>query len=270
MAGIATAPCTWPLADGMPCPELDDLDYGLDDEIREAATAYLWNWTRKTFGLCEVTVRPCRTDCDGSTYRGRAGVAHASRTSFGVELVAGEWRNLACGDCGGGACSCEAVSSVRLPGPVHEILEVTVDGEVVPASAYRVDDRTTLVRDDGGTWPVCQDLSEPADADGTWQVTYTWGVPVPAGGKVAAAALACEMAKALRQSEDCQLPERVQTVTREGVTLAILDAFEGLEAGRTGVWLVDSWVASVTESPSRSKVHAIGGRAPRVTTYRGS
>ena len=161
--------------------------------------------------------------------------------------------------------------SVALPGPVDSIVAITIDGETVDPAAYRVDDRTALVRTDGHDWPVCQDLAAPAGDDGTWSVRYRWGVPVPSGGQLAAGTLACEMAKAACRDSSCGLPERITNqVTREGITVTILDAFEGLEAGRTGLWLVDSWVTSIRGTPARSTVHVPGGdRGPRVTTYGG-
>lgn len=268
---IPTAPCSWPITPCEPCGRLDELEYGLREQIEEAAVSFLWNWTGRVFGLCEVTARPCRRDCPEAftTYRGASGVGSGG-APFEPVLVAGEWRNVACGACGD-LCSCDTVSSVRLPGPVHDVVEVRVDGAVVPASAYRVDGHARLVRDDGGSWPRCQKLGVPEGAEGTWAVAYRWGVPVPAGGQVAAGMLACEMAKAWCRDSDCSLPRRVQTVTREGVTVAVLDAFEDLQAGRTGVWLVDSWVASINEAKPRSRVYSPDsrGRGPVRTTFRG-
>lgn len=253
MASIRTAPCEWPLAERQ-CSTLEGLEYGLDDDVREAATALLWNWTGRVFGLCELSVRPCRSDCAASTYEGWAG--NVSPTGLGAPfqpvLVGGEWLNVACGRCRA-RCGCSAISDVRLPGPIDSVTKVLLDGEELSAAAYRVDNRTRVVRTDGERWPVCQDLDQPTSEVGTWEITYKRGTPVPKGGEIAAAVLACEMAKAV-EGRDCDLPERVTSVTREGVSMTILDTFEGLEAGRTGLWLVDSWIASVTKTPRRSRV----------------
>jgi len=263
------APCSWPVAGN--CSDLDD--HPLADLIMEAAATFLWNWTGKVFGVCEVTVRPCRQRCNPeTTYRGLAGSGSVMPTVGGLwepALVAGEWRNVSCGQCQS-VCSCDAVESVRLPGPVSEIVEVAVDGELVDPSAYRVDDRSLLVRDDGGRWPACQDMGLPVDASGTWSVTYQWGWPVPAGGQIAAGVLACEMAKARMGDPSCGLPQRMQTVVREGVTVDVLDPFEGLDNGKTGIWLVDSWVDSIRKPQQRSSVHVPGGvPGVRTTTFRG-
>lgn len=263
-----TAPCEWPIIGSDDCDALPSS--GISQDIKTAAVAFLWNWTGKRYGLCEVTVRPQRRDCFGATYRGAGGHPDTlSGASWQPVLVGGEWFNLGCGSCGS-VCGCSSVSSIRLPGPVNSIESVTVDGEMLAPEAYRVDNHKYLVRQDGGEWPVCNDLSKPDGEDGTWQVVYKQGVEVPRGGQIAAGVLACEFAKAVYKPTDCRLPERIQTVTREGVTVGILDPFDGIDSGHTGIWLIDSWVASVTRSPARSTVHSPDRKGTRRTTYQGS
>jgi hypothetical protein len=264
------APCSWPVAGA--CAGLDE--HPLADYIREAAVTYLWNWTGKVFGTCEVTVRPCRAGCDSeSTYRGVAGSPSLLPTVGGLwepVLVAGVWRNLSCGLCKGDRCSCDEVASVRLPHPVSAVSSVVIDGVELDAGAYRVDNHALLVRDDGGQWPACQNMGLPDGEPGTWSVTFTWGWPVPAHGQLAAGVLACELGKARVNDDSCLLPQRLQTVTREGVTVAVMDPFDGLEDGKTGIWLIDSWVDSIRKPPARSAVYSPDRRqGGRVTTFRG-
>ena len=66
--------------------------------------------------------------------------------------------------------------------------------------------------------------------------------------------LAWELSKAVECPDECELPQRVQSVTRQGVSVTVLDQFEDLDEGRTGIWLIDSWVASVTRPPSGGSV----------------
>ena len=272
---MRTAPCDWPLANVADCPALADA--GNAQAIKAAAVEYLWRWTNKVFGLCPVTVRPCREDCVAgpTTYEGWAGRPDRLLPSvgdawpFAPALVGGRWFNITCTACGE-LCSCNRVASIDLPGPVNSVVSVVIDGDELDPSAYRVDNSRSLIRVDGGSWPECQDLSLPAGEPGTWTVTYRWGVEVPVGGQIAATVLACEMAKAVARDKSCGLPERItQSVSREGVTVAIFDAFEGLEAGKTGLWLVDSWVASINRPHARSTVHTPRSRRPSVTTYEG-
>lgn len=263
-------PCDWePDYTAVSCSSLSSLPASGSAVFERMAVDYLWNWTGRVFGTCEVTVRPCRRDCDRSTYLGRSGKPGSFGTPWEPVLVNGNWYNIGCGTCGSD-CSCDSVSMLELPGPVDSVTQVVVDGAVVDPSNYRVDNRRWLVRTDGGQWPICQDLgadSAVGGAEGTWEVTYKRGTPVPVGGKVAAAALACELYKAAVKDNTCALPKRFQQVTRQGVT--IIDMFEDLDHGRTGVWLVDSWVVSVTKSPRRSRVYSPDLRKTRRTNPRG-
>lgn len=249
-----TGPCDWPLlfacgTDAAGCEHLDSLPASGREAFETMAVDYLWNWTGRRFGPCDVLIRPCRSDCTAgrSTFWGSSG-----RGPFGTPwtpvLIRGEWFNIGCGFCGDD-CSCQTVSSLVLPGPVVSVSEVQIDGVVLDPAAYRVDDNRFLVRQDGGIWPTCQDMGSPLGSEGTWAVTYRRGVPVPAGGQIAAGRLACELARAACGDKTCGLPTRVQTITRQGVTIAMLDAFDDVDKGHTGIWLIDSWIASVTRQP---------------------
>jgi len=283
---IDTAPCDWPILGcgsedeqgdpvdlGLDCRALDSLSEAARSVIETTATSYLWNWTGRKYGLCEVTLRPRRADCvkQESSYRGYAGLQQTVLPRQGAPwtpaLLGGQWFNLTCGLCGG-TCSCEAVEQIGLPGPVDSIVEVLVDGSVVDANAYRVDNRRLLVRQDGEKWPICNDYGKDTTEPGTWQVSYNRGSPVPEGGQLAAGLLACEMAKAVCGDPSCKLPQRVQSITREGVSTVLLDGFEGIEKGQTGIWFVDSWVMSVMHSPRRPTVFSPDMQTPRATTWR--
>ena len=244
--------CEWAVSYEQ-CSDTAALNSGSIDKSRveEMATEFLWNVTGRRFGLCDVSVRPCREECGGDLPSVTNGVLRPA-------LIGGEWYNLSCGSCGPAkGCSCRrGMESVALPGPIHSIIEVVVDGVLVPETAYRVEDKRILVRTDGKVWPNCQNLAVPADQPDTWEVRYRRGTAVPTGGMMAAGVLAAEMAKALCNDSGCQLPQRVQSITRQGVTVAVLDTFEGLSDGKTGLWIVDSWVTSVTTTYSPSGVYS--------------
>ncbi len=269
-------PCDWPTSyaacvipegQALPAP-LSTLPASGAAQVEEMAAAYLWNWTGQSLGLCEVTVRPCREDCsDGlSTWSGRGPVTGGAL--WRPAIIGGRWYNIGCGYCSTDSCSCTYVESLRLPGPISSVVEVVIDGEILPAEAYRIDRSRVLVRQDGGAWPTCNDLSQPLGEPGTWSVTYVRGVEVPVGGQIAAGVLAVELAKAICRDQSCQLPQRVQTVTRQGVTIAMLDAFDDVDKGHTGIFLVDSWVSSLMNSPRAARVYSPD--LPRRTTFGGS
>ncbi len=173
-----------------------------------------------------------------------------------------------CGRCLG-ECGCTHVSEVLLPGPVTEVLEVLLDGEVLDPLSYRVDDWARLVRLDG-EWPWCQDLNQPDDGLGAWAITYQRGQPIPAGGGLAAGSLASELAKAFCNDSSCRLPKRVSTVTRQGLTFAIIDDFKNLQAGQTGIWEVDSWVATQMAGKFEGTLNSPDLQKVRRTTWTAS
>lgn len=251
---VSYAACVLPEGETHPQPLASMAPSGIA-QMESMATTYLWRWTNQMLGTCEITVRPCRDDCSEglSTFNGSG--PGVSGTPWSPVIIDGLWYNLGCGRCGD-RCSCAYVPSLALPGPVASITEVIIDGVVLDATAYRVDNRRLLVRQDGGEWPRCNDLSLPAGEPGTWSVTYERGVEVPDGGQVAAGVLATELAKAACGDKECALPRRVQTVTRQGVTIAMLDAFDDVEKGHTGIWIIDSWLASMTQVPQRARVYS--------------
>lgn len=271
---IRTGPCNWPLLhcgeedSGEPvCTSLGALSPTMQEAVTEMAVSYLWNWTRKRYGTCSIVVRPCREQCWDmwTTYRGPRGMRSnipwygsiGGWNTLNPALIGGRWFNLPCGQCAGDQCSCSALSIVELDGPVDQVTEVLLKGVVLDPTAYRVDNHMQLLRTDGGEWPTCQDMNaDPATVGAnTMQVTYDIGVPVPMGGRVAAAVLACQMARAACGGDGCDLPQRLQSITRQGVTMNVLDSFTDLyEKGTTGIWIVDSWVASVNLTQNGSRV----------------
>jgi hypothetical protein len=254
-------PCNWTVSYSA-CSGAADAIPDCDDKatFETMAATYLWEWTDRRYGLCEVTIRPCRRGCvnGGWPWPRRNGWHPPAGGGGGTGgwypvLIGGTWYNLR-DDCGADDCSCGLVSRLRLPGPVNSVSSVVIDGTTLASSAYRVDG-STLVREDGELWPQCQYLERELGEDGTWSVTYMHGLPVPEGGRIAAGLLAAELYKAACGDGSCALPKRVQSVARQGVSLALMPSFEGsVEKGYTGVWLIDSWIASVTRPIKQSVV----------------
>lgn len=247
----------WPVSYlGIGCSSFDDSGIEeLQEQFENIAANLLWNFTGRIFGTVTQTIRPCRviTPFRPSTFEGM-GPASAYYELGGVNgwgwlpvYVNGSWSNIRCGRCSSVACSCspDEARAIHLPGPVQAIDEIKIDGAVLAPTAYRVDNGHTLIRQDGEAWPTAQDLIEPLDQPNTWSIEFSRGVAVPTGGKVAAGILACELYKAAVADPSCSLPSRVKTVARQGVTVGIMDTFEGLDEGKTGLWAVDSWIASV-------------------------
>lgn len=162
-------------------------------------------------------------------------------------------------------CSCGFLSEVTLSrGPVISVQQVKVYGDVVDPARYRLDGGNRLVwrpdldpahQNRWGNWPACQMLDRADTEDFTWSVAYTYGRTPPAGGKMAAASLACQLALALAPAADeggaCRLPTRVTNITRQGVSMVVLDPLTLIQDGMVGLAEVDLWVSSVIKGRQR-------------------
>jgi hypothetical protein len=254
-AGDITGPCAdWPVT--WTC-DLDTLNPAVTGIAVSMATETLWALTGMRFGVCQVTLRPCARDCQTGSFYDDFGPPWASGSYPQPALIGGLWYNLTCGSCAGD-CSCTEVSEVRLPAPVNTIVEVLIDGTPMVSGAYRVDNNRLLVRTDGQRWPRCNDLNLDDTEVGTWSVTATYGESLPEGASLAVGQLACEIAKAA-DGGDCKLPAGLQQLVRQGVTISYPDVGELFRQGRTGLYLVDMFVA--TWNPyglrQRSRVYSV-------------
>lgn len=201
--------------------------------------------TGRQVGNCPVVVRPCVTRCAQTT-----GGAIDGGPWMRPFIRDGQWYNT-CG-CGPEDCGCGTLTRILLEGPVGDIVEVRLDGEVLDPSTYRVDNGRELIRLSGPEWPSCQDMSAPISAEGTMAVTYVRGAALDRLGEFVAGLLAQEFLNAC-VGRECRLPSYVQSMSREGVSM---DFSEGVFPGnRTGIDEVDIWVASwnpyKTKSPAR-------------------
>ena len=244
MSMLDSGPCqNWPpLCEDFPeDPTPTQLD--LIDQSLQIATEVLWERTHHRFGLCAITLRPCRNTCANPP----AGwFDMTGRTWPFPALIGGVWHNIGCGSCSD-SCSCTTVQEVILPSPVAEIVEVKVDGAVLAPTAYRVDNWRLLVRLDGGTWPLCNNLNLDDTEPGTWSVTASSGEQVPSTGSRAVGQLASEIFKGCPGSggSDCILPGgTVRQVTRQGVTKVYFDAATAFKGGSIGLYWPDLFIAT--------------------------
>jgi hypothetical protein len=225
----------WPLDVGC-CTDFGQLDSAVRTRATTIAVELLWALSGRRFGLYPLTVRPTRPGCHGFDDPEHARLAWW--------LPSGSLLVAACA-CSGAVCGCRRLTEVGLPGPVHDITQVMVDGTVVDPASYAVFDHRWLVRLRDGVWPRCQDLSVPDDAVGAFTVTYRRGIPAPAGGQWAAGQYACEVAKACAGDTSCRLPRRVASVVRQGVQTTFVDPAQLARDGMTGLPEVDAWLRAV-------------------------
>lgn len=249
----APSPTPNPLAVSVqPWCTLEDIcapcnDYAFDDVLLEdaieAASNVLYEFTgRRWPGENQDVVRPCGMR---STYLW-------GRHDFNTGDLSG-W----CGCARPRECGCRRLSEIKLPGyPVVSVDEVKIDGLVIDPDRYRLDDHRWLVYlpDESGVdprqgWPCCQRTDLADTEEDTFSVTYTFGQLPDRGGVMAAASLACQLALAFcppssSGASQCRLPKRVTSISRQGVTLAILDPLSLFKDGQTGLAEVDMWIGA--------------------------
>lgn len=221
------------------CPDWDTYTPELQQSAIDYATFVLWAATGRRFGLCTKTVRPCTgTTCNQAGIYG----FYWSEGAWLPYILNGLWRNYTCG------CVCSATCQVYLPGPVNSIISVTVDGETVDPASYRVDNAQWLVRTHNESiedcWPSMQDFNMDPPAADTFVVSYLRGLAVPPVLQKAAGELACEWAKSCL-GLPCRLPSRVTSISRQGISVSLVNVDELLRNGLTGLESVDQIIHSV-------------------------
>ncbi len=227
---MTTAPFTWPVDEGCLPPSADGRHEALLPAAIDTAVGVLWALTGRRFGLRTVVARPCTRaapDLDVSWHG-----------PWMVPIIdSGVWRNITCGS---HSCRRSSASTVLLPGPVHDVTGVAVDGVKLADDTWSVEG-DWLYRADGTAWPT-QDLTAPLGTPGTWSVTYRQGTPPPAGAGIAVGALAGEFLNSCIDPDKCVLPRRVTQITRQGVTMQMADPQAIINDGSTGLPEVDMWV----------------------------
>lgn len=195
-------------------------------QLLAMATDMLWAWSGRRWRggpeTVEVVLRAIGTDTDPLWHRSWGVCSCAHPALYGRPPMLGHTRP----------------TRVRLPhSDVTEIVTVEVDGE--PITGWRRAG-SWVERTDGQGWDLC---------GGNTAITYVHGLLPPAAGTAACVELAVELGRAAAENPDqpCRLPERVVSVTRQGLTYeneSVLDRFEHLDKGRTGLISVDMWLAS--------------------------
>lgn len=162
----------------------EDRTEALDD-----AADLVWHLTgRVVHGICSATIRPCGPH-----------------------------------PCPSGNCY---LPVIHLEYPVVEITEVKIDGAVLDPAEYRVDEGCQLVRlrdtvtrrNDG--WPAYQHLDLPATEPDTFEITYTFGRPVPSLIRRATLEVADDLAKDILGGQPSSLRGAV-SATSQGTSVRL-------------------------------------------------
>ena len=132
---------------------------------------------------------------------------------------------------------CEAPIFIGLGrSPLISIEEIVINDEAVDPIKYRIDDQKWLVRTDCCSWPMCGCTCD------NFTVDFTWGEDPPQLGVQAAIMLAAEMYRGMTPGMNCKLPARLTSITRQGLSFAVIDPMDFMEKGLTGIYQIDMFL----------------------------
>lgn len=186
--------------------------------------------------------------------------AGASVLTYSPTLIEGEVRNLRIGGSGlygdddylGDGTSSN--TRIRLRGrkvvKIHTIRDI--DGNVIDPTQYYLVEHSTVLATSGATWT-------PSNVE----ITYTYGTPPPLAGKNAARMLATELIKLYENDDSCALPQRVTSVSRQGVSYTILDNQDFIAEGRTGLYAVDLFLKTANPDNARARARVFTPDVPK-------
>lgn len=142
--------------------------------------------------------------------------------------------------------------------PVLSVESISVGGNVLPPSSYSLRNNSYVVRTAPYTWVL--------DPVNEIMVTYTHGTRPPRAGKAAATRLANEIILWYIGDSRCALPERITSVSRQGMSYTIIDSQDFISQGKTGIYSVDSFIAAVNPDGQRKKpaIFHSGTRTERI------
>lgn len=228
--------------------QADELDAALDSDVAAEAASVasylLWSFSGRRYAGSRTVTETYECPCTCWSQR----LMSASITDV---YWAGDSRlvNGPRNPCDHG-CSRDRL---RLRGtPVVRVSKVISGTEIITPEAYALAGRSVLQRLPGASWDPCG-----------LTVSYTYGAQAPLTGRLAARKLANELAKAWSGRDDCTLPDRVTSVSRQGVSYTILDQQDFLQDLRTGIYEVDLFLKAANPDRARARARVLSPDRPR-------
>lgn len=261
----------WATVDDLvaPCQPGAGDDQALMADALLGASTILYNLTGKIWsGESTDVIRPTADHVVGAT----SWAPYPAWAGPGIEAGYYAWPGM-WGSCGCNrvdVCGAWSISEITLPGwPVTAVDEVKIDGLVLDPAHYRLQGRRQLVFVAGvgelrQGWPCCQDVTLAATETNTWQITYKWGVAPPPFWKDLAALLGCQLylSMAPGREKECRLPRRIQSLTRQGVTIAVIDNYDIFVRGLTGIPEIDMAISALRYGSDSSPRVVVPGKQP--------
>ena len=224
--------------------ELQDSRSPYAYEACKAASYVLWAFSgRKYHGTRTVTERyecPCRSGLDVMPYLDNGNVYNRVGGMYGTPTTG-------CG-CGGTVGGQHV--RLRLRGtPVRSVEQVKRGDVILDPDSYKVVNSSML------------QLQGAGDVCGL-EVTYTYGVTVPVAGRRAARKMADELVAGW-SGEECDLPDRVTNVSRQGISFTVIDPQDFLDDGRTGIYEVDLFLRAANPDKARKPARVFSPDLPK-------
>ena len=227
-----------------------DADFAADfkfetvEDAIEFASFVLWSLSGRRWGPVKVTTE---------AYDTRSSLAAGSQV-YPVFQGGKAYNVSSCGSCQ--CAGCGVFHRTRLRGyPVRSIFEVWVNGCSLPRSDYVLLDNSVLGL-----------MNPEACGAKCIVVKYAYGSGVPPGGKNAVLKLAKELLESSRGG-DCSLPERVTSVSRQGMSWTLLDPQDFLDQGRTGIYEIDLLLKALNPSRALMRPRVFSPDLERATVY---
>lgn len=238
-----------------------DSDYAYD--AVKTASYLLWGMSgRKFSGITTVTERYVSSF---DPYLRTSG----STLSYSPVLIDGQVSNIQSGgllnrfgynqDFQGDGTS--SASRLRLRGrkvvKIHTVRDL--NGTIIDPSKYYLAEHSTLVGVPGSGW-----------FSSRVEVTYTYGSPPPTAGRAAARVLATELVKLYEGDDTCALPQRVTSVSRQGVSYTLLDSQDFIDELRTGIYAIDLFLKTANPDKARARSRVFSPDMPRARRVTGA
>jgi len=124
------------------------------------------------------------------------------------------------------------------------VRSVTLDETEVPVFDLDVEDDHSFVADGFVVHNCTQFMDRTPDQVGTFQVAFDYGIPPDRLGVMAACEMAYQFYLVTHPAAQgtVKLPQRVTTLTRQGMSAVILDPQQFLDKGYTGLTLCDRFI----------------------------
>lgn len=169
--------------------------------------------------------------------------------TYSPELVGGRMYNLPVRKENGiiySDVSCQ-VRDMRLRHtPVREVFSVFADGVEVPRDSFTIRNRAYLVRNGRNSfWDFCTTHE--------FTVNYEYGANPPVAGVEAAIELGNEYLLAFDGDDRCRLPEKITSVTRQGLTIRVSETQDYLDNGKVGINSIDQFIKAYNPSKAKKK-----------------